>query len=51
MRDRRVKLVVGAQTRLEHLYDRVPSRLELERTRSRLVEMQGAGFLASAHLG
>ncbi len=49
--DRHVKLVAAAQSSVEELYARVPARVELERTRSRLVEMRGADFLASAHLG
>jgi cell division protein ZapE len=47
--DRRVKLVISAQTAPELLYTEGPLSHEFPRTVSRLVEMQSAEFLAEPH--
>ena len=47
--DRRVKLIVAAETDLPELYIGTRLRFEFERTRSRLAEMQSPDFLGSRH--
>jgi cell division protein ZapE len=48
--DRRVKLIVSADAPVEALYEGVEPRPEIERTRSRLIEMQTSRYLSDAHL-
>jgi cell division protein ZapE len=48
--DRRVKLILSADAPPEALFDGLESRPELERTRSRLAEMQTSRYLSAAHL-
>ena len=48
--DRRVKLIVSAQTEVGSLYTGQRLSLEFERTKSRLIEMQSTDYLAAAHL-
>jgi cell division protein ZapE len=48
--DRRVKLVMSAQAPLAQLLPAEKSAPEVERTRSRLVEMQTRRYLSEAHL-
>jgi len=48
--DRQVKLIVSAEETVERLYDLVPSRTDMERTRSRLIEMQTTRYLSLPHL-
>jgi len=48
--DRRVKLILSAATPLASLYAGERLALEFQRTRSRLEEMQGHGYLASPHI-
>jgi cell division protein ZapE len=49
--DRRVKLIVSAAVPVGSLYERVGTRPDVERTRSRLIEMQTSQYLSQAHLG
>jgi cell division protein ZapE len=49
--DRRVKLIVSAEAPLEGLLDPTAVGRDLERTVSRLVEMQSHHYLAQPHLG
>lgn len=49
--DRRVKLIVSADAPLDGLYAEVEMRPEIERARSRLIEMQTTEYLSQAHLG
>jgi cell division protein ZapE len=48
--DRRVKLIVSAATPAASLYAGERVRLEFQRTRSRLKEMQSHDYLAAPHL-
>ena len=48
--DRRVKLIVSADTQLSGLLQAAPGEVEVERTASRLVEMQTHQYLSEAHL-
>ena len=48
--DRRVKLILSAAVPIETLYAGERVKLEFERTRSRLEEMQSHDYLASPHL-
>jgi cell division protein ZapE len=48
--DRHVKLIVSAEDLAERLYDAVPGDASIERTRSRLTEMQTARYLSLPHL-
>ena len=48
--DRHVKLIVSAEDVVERLYAAVPGDASIERTRSRLTEMQTARYLSLAHL-
>ncbi len=48
--DRRVKLVLGAQAALPRLFATDKATPEVERTRSRLMEMQTRRYLSEAHL-
>jgi len=48
--DRQVKLIVSAEAPVELLYREVPGRIDTERTRSRLIEMQTAQYLSLPHL-
>jgi cell division protein ZapE len=48
--DRQVKLIVSAEETVERLYDGVPGRVDTERTRSRLIEMQTTRYLSLPHL-
>jgi cell division protein ZapE len=47
--DRKVKLIISAETAPEQLYVEGPLSHEFPRTVSRLVEMQSAEFLAEPH--
>ncbi len=49
--DRRVKLVVSAESAIDDLYTGERLAFEFQRTRSRLWEMQSQSYLASAHRG
>ena len=48
--DRRVKLILSADAPLEGLYEEIEPRPDIERTRSRLIEMQTSRYLTQAHL-
>ena len=48
--DRRVKLIMSAETQLAGLLQSVVGEVEVERTASRLVEMQSHQYLSEAHL-
>ncbi len=48
--DRRVKLILSADAPLAALYLEIEPRPEIERTRSRLIEMQTSRYLSAAHL-
>jgi len=48
--DRRVRLILSADAPLDALFDALEMRPELERTRSRLIEMQTSRYLSAAHL-
>lgn len=48
--DRRVKLIVSAEVAVQDLYAGIPTRPEIERTQSRLIEMQTKRYLSEAHL-
>ena len=48
--DRRVKLIMSADTPVSRLLEAAPGDVELQRTASRLVEMQTHRYLAEAHL-
>jgi cell division protein ZapE len=48
--DRRVKLILSAVAEIESLYRGSKLAFEFQRTVSRLVEMQSANYLHSAHL-
>ena len=48
--DRRVKLIIAAATTVESLYAGKRLAFEVDRTTSRLVEMQSTDYLASPHL-
>jgi cell division protein ZapE len=48
--DRRVKLIVSAAVPVTDLYQHVERRPEVERTQSRLIEMQTSRYLSQAHL-
>jgi cell division protein ZapE len=49
--DRRVKLIISAEAPLDSLLDPTAVGRDLERTLSRLIEMQSHDYLAQAHLG
>ena len=49
--DRRVKLILSAAVPVTALYDKVERRADVERTQSRLTEMQTVEYLGRAHLG
>jgi cell division protein ZapE len=49
--DRRVKLILSAAVPVTALYDKVERRADVERTQSRLIEMQTVEYLGRAHLG
>lgn len=49
--DRRVKLVVSAEAALNALFENTGGGSEIERTESRLIEMQTRRYLGKAHLG
>jgi cell division protein ZapE len=48
--DRHVNLMLSAAVAAEHLYDAVSVTPDIERTRSRLIEMQSTEYLSLAHL-
>ncbi|MFK8030705.1 MAG: cell division protein ZapE [Gammaproteobacteria bacterium] len=48
--DRRVKLLVSADIELDALYQGKRLAFEFERTRSRMIEMQGTEYLAQPHI-
>jgi cell division protein ZapE len=48
--DRKVKLIVSAETGLESIYEGQKLAFEFQRTTSRLVEMQSTTYLHSPHL-
>jgi cell division protein ZapE len=48
--DRNVKLIVAAEVPAYELHAAMPAASELERTRSRLIEMQTAQYLSKPHL-
>lgn len=48
--DRHVKLIVSAETEIATLYEGGRLNFEIERTKSRLLEMQSKEYLASEHL-
>jgi cell division protein ZapE len=48
--DRRVKLILSAAVPLTSLFEKVQARPDVERTRSRLIEMQTSQYLSQAHL-
>ena len=48
--DRRVKLIVSADADIDDLYRGSKLEFEIERTLSRLVEMQSTEYLAAPHL-
>lgn len=48
--DRRVKLILSADVPVQDLYAGIPPRPEIERTQSRLIEMQTKRYLSEAHL-
>jgi cell division protein ZapE len=48
--DRHVKLIISAETDIEHLYEGGRLNFEIERTKSRLLEMQSKEYLAREHL-
>jgi len=48
--DRRVKLILSAEKQLTGLLQSVDGEMEVERTASRLVEMQSHQYLSEAHL-
>jgi cell division protein ZapE len=48
--DRQVKLIVSAEAAAERLYDAVTVGNDIERTRSRLIEMQTMQYLSLPHL-
>ncbi len=48
--DRRVKLMISAEAALDELYQGSRLEFEFERTRSRLIEMQGTDYLAEPHI-
>jgi cell division protein ZapE len=48
--DRRVKLILSAAVPVTSLYEQVERRPDVERTRSRLIEMQTSQYLSQAHL-
>lgn len=49
--DRRVKLVISAEAPVTALFAGTASSFEIERTESRLIEMQTRRYLGKAHLG
>lgn len=48
--DRRVNLIVSAAVDLSLLYTGTKLQFEFQRTRSRIIEMQGAAYLAEPHI-
>jgi cell division protein ZapE len=48
--DRRVKLIMSADTPVSRLLEAAPGEVEMQRTASRLVEMQTHRYLSEAHL-
>jgi cell division protein ZapE len=48
--DRRVKLILAAEAPLETVFSGLPSQPDIDRTLSRLIEMQTTQYLAQAHL-
>ncbi|HZP89291.1 MAG TPA: cell division protein ZapE [Burkholderiales bacterium] len=49
--DRRVKLILSAEVAVQELYAGIAARPEIERTQSRLIEMQTKRYLSQGHLG
>ena len=47
--EHKVKLIASADAEPGDLYDKGDGRFEFERTISRLMEMQSAGYLALGH--
>lgn len=48
--DRRVKLIISAAADIDHIYEGGRLNFEIERTKSRLLEMQSKEYLALEHL-
>lgn len=48
--DRHVKLIMSAEADIDHLYEGGRLNFEIERTKSRLLEMQSKEYLAREHL-
>ncbi len=48
--DRRVKLILSAAVPVERLYEGIALQPDIERTRSRLIEMQTSHYLGQPHL-
>jgi cell division protein ZapE len=48
--DRRVKLILSAEVALPQLFEAVELQPDIERTRSRLIEMQTSQYLSQPHL-
>lgn len=48
--DRHVKLIMSAETDIDHIYEGGRLNFEIERTKSRLLEMQSKEYLAKEHL-
>ena len=48
--DRRVKLIISAEAEIDRIYEGGRLNFEIERTRSRLLEMQSTQYLAAEHL-
>ena len=48
--DRHVKLIIAAEVPSQELHAGIPVAIDVERTRSRLIEMQTAQYLSKPHL-
>jgi cell division protein ZapE len=48
--DRRVKLIIAAEAAVSELHAQVPATADVQRTCSRLIEMQTPQYLSRAHL-
>ena len=48
--DRHVKLIIAAEVPYQELHAGVQATVDVERTRSRLIEMQATQYLSKAHL-